>query len=277
MGTNSTYPAVRHQRPPVGTLLRELREERRISQFALALQTEVSQRHLSFVETGRANPSPELITRLSDQLDLPLRERNRLLLAAGHAPVYRETTLDASELRSVRGAVRRILKAHEPAPALLVDRHWNIVERNRAVTVLSVGIADFLLEPPVNVMRISLHPEGLARRIINLGEWREHLLGRLRQQITVSRDEHLAELYDEVSAYPYDSSAQQPSTVDSPEILVPLRLRDGDNELAFISTMTIFGTALDITVAELAIESFFPADQHTMAALQARFSAEPAR
>lgn len=250
-------------------LLREARERRGISQFALALQIEVSQRHLSFVETGRANPSSELIGRLAEGLELSLRERNRLLLAAGHAPVYRETTLDAGELEAVRGAARRILRAHEPAPALLVDRNWDVIEMNRGVAVLAEGIDGRLLEPPVNVMRVSLHPDGLARRVANLGEWRGHLLARLRRQIAVSLDEGLAELYEEVSAYPGGTGRTPPEGPDPADVLVPLRLRSEEGELEFFSTMTVFGTAVDITVAELAIESFFPADERTAALLRA--------
>lgn len=250
-------------------LLRELRERRGISQFALALQIEVSQRHLSFVETGRATPSSELIGRLAEGLELSLRERNRLLLAAGHAPVYRETTLDAGELEAVRGAARRILRAHEPAPALLVDRNWDVIEMNRGVAVLAEGIDGRLLEPPVNVMRVSLHPDGLARRVANLGEWRGHLLARLRRQIAVSLDEGLAELYEEVSAYPGGTGWTPPDGPDPADVLVPLRLRSEEGELEFFSTMTVFGTAVDITVAELAIESFFPADERTAALLRA--------
>ncbi|GAA2720862.1 helix-turn-helix domain-containing protein [Actinocorallia aurantiaca] len=249
-------------------LLRELREERGLSQFALALQTEVSQRHLSFVETGRANPSPELIGKLADRLELALRERNRLLLAAGHAPVYRETSLDDVELDAVREAARRILKAHEPAPALLVDRRWNVVELNQGVALLAVLVAPHLLEPPVNVMRVSLHPDGLAPHVVNFGQWREHLLARLRRQIAVSLDDELAGLYEEVSSYPGVKGTPAPTGNEAADVLLPMRLRVGDRELEFFSTMTVFGTAADITVAELAIESFFPADAETRKVLE---------
>jgi transcriptional regulator with XRE-family HTH domain len=267
VGTEAREAAIRYRhRRPVGMLLRELREERGLSQFTLALQAEVSQRHLSFVETGRANPSPELIGKLADRLELPLRERNRLLLAAGHAPVYRETTLDAAELEAVRGAARRILQAHEPFPALLIDRHWNVLEMNRGVALLARLVDPALLEPPVNVMRVSLHPDGLARHLVNGAELRAHLLARLRRQIAVSLDDELAELYDEVSAYPGGNG--RPAAETAADVIVPVRLRLGDAELAFFSTMTVFGTAVDITVAELAIESFFPADDMTRAALE---------
>jgi len=249
-------------------LLRELRENRGLSQFTLALQAEVSQRHLSFVETGRANPSPELLGKLADRLELQLRERNRLLLAAGHAPVYRETPLEDVELEAVREAARRILKAHEPAPALLVDRRWNVVEMNRGVLLLARLVAPHLLEPPINVMRVSLHPDGLAPHVVNLDQWREHLLARLRRQIAVSLDDGLAELYEEVSAYPGGNGAPSHPGDEAADVILPMRLRMGDGELEFFSTMTVFGTAADVTVAELAIESFFPADPATRKALE---------
>ena len=269
VGTEARRTALRYRyQQPVGMLLRELREERALSQFALALQTEVSQRHLSFVETGRANPSPELIGRLADRLELPLRERNRLLLAAGHAPVYRETSFEDVELEAVREAARRILKAHEPAPALLVDRQWNVVDLNRGVAVLARLVAPRLLEPPINVMRVSLHPDGLAPHVVNFDQWREHLLARLRRQIGVSLDDALAGLYEEVSSYPGVKDAPASTGNEAADVLLPMRLRVGDRELEFFSTMTVFGTAADITVAELAIESFFPADPETRKALE---------
>lgn len=271
MATEARRTAVRYRyRQPVGMLLRELREARGLSQFALAVQTEVSQRHLSFVETGRANPSPELVEKLADRLQLSLRERNRLLLAAGHAPVYRETTLDAVEMDAVRAAAHHILQAHEPTPALLVDRHWNVLEMNAGVELLAQLVDPALLEPPVNVMRVSLHPDGLARHIANLDEVRAHLLARLRRQIAVSLDDELAELYEEVSAYPGGTGRVLPrdAPADPADVLVPMRLRLGEAELSFFSTMTVFGTAVDITVAELAIESFFPADPATRKALE---------
>lgn len=256
-----------HLQQPVGGLLRQWRERRRLSQMDLALQAEISTRHLSFVETGRSRPSRDLILHLAEELDLPLRDRNRLLLAAGYAPVYAERALDSPQMASVLAAVRRLLAGHEPYPAVVVDRDWNLVEANASAALLTAGVAPALLAPPVNVLRVSLHPEGMAPRIVNLGEWRAHLLGRLRRQVAVTADPTLAQLYDELRAYPCD---QPEPTIELPgpgDIVVPLRLRHEGRELAFFSTVATFGTPLDITVAELAIEAFFPADAETAAAL----------
>jgi transcriptional regulator with XRE-family HTH domain len=253
---------------PVGDLLRQWRERRRLSQLDLALQAEISARHLSFVETGRSTPSREMVLHLAAQLDLPLRERNTLLLAAGYAPVYSETPLDAAQLAGVRAAVRQVLRGHEPYPAVVVDRGWNLVEANAGVALLTEGVAPELLVAPANALRVSLHPEGMAPRILNLGEWRAHLLGRLRRQIAHTADPALVRLYDELHAYP---CAQPEPEVELPgpgAICVPLRLRHGGHELAFFSTVATFGTPLDITVAELVIESFFPADPGTAALLK---------
>jgi transcriptional regulator with XRE-family HTH domain len=252
---------------PVGGILRQWRERRRLSQMDLALQAEISTRHLSFVETGRSKPSRELLLLLADELDLPLRDRNRLLLAAGYAPVYAERALHAPQMTAIRAALRRVLDGHEPYPAVVVDRGWNLVEANASVALLTAGVAPSLLAPPANVLRLSLHPDGMASRIINLGEWRAHLLGRLRRQVAVTADPDLARLYDELRAYPCD---QPEPAIDLPgpaDIVIPLRLRHDGRELAFFSTVATFGTPLDITVAELAIESFYPADANTAAAL----------
>lgn len=252
----------------VGPLLREWRLRRRLTQLDLALEAGVSARHLSFVETGRARPSAELVLNLAEHLDVPLRDRNALLLAAGYAPVYGQRGLDEPEMGPVRAAIDQVLAGHEPYPALVVDRHWGMVAANRAVGLLMEGIAPELLEPPVNVLRASLHPDGLAPRIVNLAEWRAHLLDRLGRQAVSTGDPALAALHEELSALPGGGPA--PSIdLDAGAIAVPLRLRAGDRELAFISTVTTFGTAIDITVSELSIESFFPADEATAAALRA--------
>jgi transcriptional regulator with XRE-family HTH domain len=253
---------------PVGELLRQWRERRRLSQLALALEAEISTRHLSFVETGRSQPSREMVLRLAEPLDLPLRERNRLLVAAGYAPVYPETALEAPPMAAVRAAVRQVLAAHEPYPAVVVDRAWTLVDANASVALLTAGVAPALLAPPANVLRASLHPDGLAPRIVNLGEWRAHLLGRLRRQIAFTADPELARLYDELRAYPCDQPEPEVELPGPGDIVVPLRLRHGDRELAFFSTVATFGTPLDITVAELAIEAFYPADAATAAALR---------
>jgi transcriptional regulator with XRE-family HTH domain len=252
----------------VGELLRSWRERRRLSQMDLALDAEISTRHLSFVETGRSAPSRDMVLRLADQLDVPLRERNQLLLAGGYAPVYSQATLDAPEMAEVRAAVRQVLTGHEPYPAAAVDRHWNLVEANSGITLMTADVDAELLEPPPNAMRLALHPGGLAPRIANLGEWRAHLLTRLRRQVALTADPVLADLLDEVRAYPSDADEPDVEIPAAGEVFVPLRLRHGDAELAFFSTVTTFGTPLDVTVAELAIESFFPADESTAAALR---------
>ncbi len=248
----------------MGELLREWRERRRLSQLELAIQADISTRHLSFVETGRSVPSRTMVLHLAERLDVPLRERNDLLLAAGYAPVYRETALDSPRLAPVRAALRQVLKGHEPYPALVVDRSWHLVDANAAVGPLLAGAAPELLEPPVNVLRLSLHPDGLAPRIANLGEWRAHLLSRLSRQAAVTADPELTKLSEELRSYPGGVA----ELTDGSDIVVPLRLRLGTRELSLLSTVTTFGTPLDVTVAELAIESFFPADAGTADALR---------
>ncbi len=251
-----------------GQLLREWRERRNLSQFRLALRSAVSARHLSFIETGRARPSREMLLHLADRLEIPLRDRNRLLLAAGYAPVFGERSLDEQEMTPVREALDRFLAGHEPYPAVVVDRHWNLVLGNRAVDVLVEGVAQELLQPPVNALRVTLHPEGMAPRIVNLEEWSGHLLHRLRRQRALTGDEELDRLYDELASYP-GVSAEAPAAevASSAEILLPLHLRRDGAELALFGTVTTFGTALDVTLAELAVEAFYPADGETAARL----------
>jgi transcriptional regulator with XRE-family HTH domain len=260
---------VRNAPRPVGELLRQWREHRRLSQLELSIQADVSTRHLSFVETGRSRPSRDMVLHLADELELPLRERNQLLLAAGFAPVYAESTLDEPRMAAVRAAVRQVLTAHEPFPAVVVDRHWNMVDANATIALFLTDVAPHLLAPPVNVLRVSLHPRGLAPRIVNLGEWRAHLLGRLRRQVALARDPDLSHLYEELSAYPCDQPEPEVELPGPGDVVVPLRIRHSDGELAFFSTVATFGTPLDITVAELVIESFFPADPGTASALHA--------
>jgi transcriptional regulator with XRE-family HTH domain len=254
-------------RPPVGALLREWRQRRRLSQLELALDSGVSTRHLSFVETGRSRPSAELLLHLAEQLEVPLRDRNHLLLAAGYAPAYAQRDLDEPDMGPVREAIDQVLRGHEPYPALVVDAHWGLVAANRALALLTEGVAAHLLEPPVNVLRLSLHPDGLAPRIANLHQWRAHLLERLARDAVASGDPALAALRDELAAYP-DGPPGPPVDPAFADVAVPLRLRHGERELAFISTRTTFGTAVDVTVAELSIESFFPADRQTAEAMR---------
>ena len=238
-----------------------------MSQLDLAVVAEVSTRHLSFVETGRSRPSPELVLHLAEHLDVPLRERNSLLLAAGYAPRYHETPLAADGMAPIRAALDRILAGHEPFPAVVVDARWNLVTANRpALELMSTLVADRLLEPPLNTLRVTLHPDGLAPHIENLGEYSAHLLARLDRQAVASGDDWLRDLAAELRGYPGVVDALVPPDTAS-LLFVPFVLRSGDGVLRFFSTIATFGTALDITVADLAVESFFPADETTAAKL----------
>ena len=254
-------------RPGVGALLRDWRRRRRLSQLDLALSADVSARHLSFIETGRARPSADMVLRLAEHLDVPLRDRNQLLLAAGFAPAFGQRDLAAPEMGPVRDALTRLLTAHEPFPALVVDRHWGLVAGNRALGLLTAGVAPELLTEPVNVLRLALHPDGLAPRIANLSEWRAHLLDRLGRQAAVSADPALAALLEELAGLPGGDPAQT-HDLTTTDVVTPLRLRHPGGELTFLSTITTFGTAADVTVAELSLEAFFPADEHTAAAMR---------
>lgn len=260
---------------PVGDLIRGWRQRRRLSQLDLALDAEVSSRHLSFLETGRAQPSREMLLRLAERLDIPLRERNTLLVAGGFAPVYAERSLDDPALAEAKKAIGLVLTGHEPYPALAIDRHWTLVAANRAVQTLLVGVAPELLEPPVNVLRLGLHPAGLAPRTLNFSQWRTHLLGRLRDQVEASADPGLDALLRELLALPVRDRAQVADSprLSEPAMVVPLRLRTDDGVLSFFGTTTVFGTPMDITLAELAIESFYPADRATADALWRRANA----
>jgi transcriptional regulator with XRE-family HTH domain len=252
----------------VGTMLRDWRQRRRLSQLDLGLEAGVSTRHLSFVETGRSRPSPEMVVHLADQLQVPLRERNQLLLAAGYAPQYSARSLDDPELAPIRDALGHALAGHEPYPALAVDAGWNLVASNSALDPLLDGVAPELVQPPANCMRIALHPDGLAPRVINLGEWRGHLLHRLERQLAMTGDERLLDLREELLSYP-NAPAHEPIP-PSGELMVALKIATDDGgRLSFFSTITTFGTAVDITISELSIEAFFPADASTAAALNA--------
>ena len=256
----------------VGDQLRDWRQRRRLSQLDLAGLADISPRHLSFVETGRSVPSRAMLLRLSDRLDVPLRERNVLFIAAGYAPVYSERRIDDPSLAQARHAIDLVLRGHEPYPALAVDRHWNLQAANRALAPLLEGVAPDLLAPPVNVLRLSLHPDGVAPRIANLGQWRAHLLHRLGQQVEATGDATLLALRDELAAYPapaYDEDA------DPGAVVVPLRIRTALGELSFLSTTTVFGTPVEVTLSELAIESFFPADAATGERLREAAAAMP--
>ncbi len=260
------------QSQPIGALLRHWREQRRLSQMALALDANISTRHLSFLETGRAQPSREMVLRLAEHLRVPLREQNALLLAAGFAPQYPQRPFADDSLRSAREMVQRVLDGHAPYPALAVDRYWNLQAANRALMPLLAGVDAALLEPPVNVLRLSLLPHGLAPQIVNLPEWRAHLLARLRHEADLTADAHLWALLAELSdAEPTPRRSARSVTVaaSSPgqQLAVPLILETTLGRLRFISTTMVFGSAVDVTLSELAIESFFPADQETVSAL----------
>lgn len=254
-----------------GTMIREWRQRRRMSQLDLALDAEISQRHLSFVESGRSKPSREMVLKLAEHMAVPLRQRNRLLMAAGFAPSYGERPLDDPALKPALAAVELVLKGHEPFPAIAVDKGWNMVLANAAIAPFLAGVEDAgLLQPPVNVLRLSLHPNGLAPRIVNLDQWRTHLIERLRLQIDASADPALEALERELVAYPGRSRGAGRGAYDAAvNVAVPLQLRMEDRILSFISTITVFGTPLDVTLSELAIESFFPADAETGEALRA--------
>jgi transcriptional regulator with XRE-family HTH domain len=274
MNTSRTHSSKAGQpgaRDPFGVHLRHWRTHRRLSQLDLAQEAEVSTRHLSYVETGRAAPSREMVLRLAERLDVPLRERNALLVAAGFAPMYRQRSLDDPAMASARRAVDLVLKGHEPFPALAVDRHWNLVAHNALVPMLMAGAAPELVKPPINVLRLSLHPDGLASRIANLAQWRSHLLERLQQQIAATGDTGLQALHDELEAYPTPQVSHDTPAVDSElsGLVVPFQLATPNGVLSFISTTTVFGTPVDVTLQELAVESFFPADAQTAAALAA--------
>ena len=251
-------------RPPVGELLRCWRQRRRLSQLDLANDAEVSARHLSFLETGRARPSREMLLRLAERLEVPLRERNELLLAAGFAPAYGRRGLDAPDMAAVTRALDLVLTAYEPYPALVVDRSWDLVTANGSLALFLDGVAPHLLEPPANVLRLSLHPDGLAPRIANLPQWRAHVLHRLGREAHLTGDPGLAALHRELAALPGGTDRSTPDG-----IAVPLRVRAAGEVLSLLSTVTTFGTAVDLTAAELSVEAFLPADERTAEVLRA--------
>jgi transcriptional regulator with XRE-family HTH domain len=256
----ATARAERTQPVHIGDHLREWRQRRHLSQLDLAGDAEISARHLSFVETGRAAPSRDMVLKLAERLDVPLRERNVLLVAAGFAPAFPQRSLDDPALKSARAAIDLVLKAHEPNPALAVDRHWNLVSANRMVAPLLEGIPERLLGQPFNVLRLSFHPEALAARTVNLAEWCGHLLERLHRQCETTADPELVKLYHDLKTYPIPARAG-PLSPDN--VAIPFKMRLNGDVLSFFSTTMIFGTPVDITLSELALETFFPADDLT--------------
>lgn len=255
--------------PAVGDLLREWRSRRHLSQLELSATAGVSSRHLSYIETGRSRPSRQMILFLAEHLGVPFRERNALLLAAGYAPAYSHRALDddSSDMRYVREAIERLLASHGPYPAFVIDRRWDVVARNESTAVLLEGIAPQLLVPPVNALRLALHPSGLAPRIVNLAEWSAYLLRRLDHQILASADAELAKLADEARGYPGVAAPGPEAANATDQVLIPLRIVSGGRELRFLNMVATLGTALDVTAAELVIEAFYPADPATFQAL----------
>lgn len=263
--TGTDIPAAAPAGKGVGPLLRAWRERRRVSQLELALRADSSARHISFVETGRSRPSEEMVLRLAEHLDVPVRERNSLLLAAGYAPHYPETPLDDPALGALREGLERLIQGYEPYPALVVDATYTVVAANRGITMLLDGVPESLLQPPLNAMRLTLHPEGMAPRIRNLGEWRGHLLAQMERQIALHRSEPLRALYEEVAAYPAPGTADdadEPSP-SVPYFALPMRIEHDGRVLSFVSSISTFNTPMDVTVSELAIETFLPADPAT--------------
>ncbi|MEU6367401.1 helix-turn-helix transcriptional regulator [Streptomyces sp. NPDC046931] len=258
--------------PGIGPLLRGWREKRRVSQLELALRAGSSARHISFIETGRSRPSEEMVLRLAEHLEVPVRERNALLLAAGYAPHFPETPLDDPSMDALRAGVERLLQGYEPYPALVVDARYDVVAVNRGIALLLEGVPDRLLVPPLNAMRLTLHPEGLAPRIVNLREWRGHLLAQMERQIALQRSSALHALYQEVTAYPVpDRTGTEPRPEPdepAPHFALPMRIEHDGRVLSFVSSISTFNTPMDVTVAELAIETFLPADPATVKYLQ---------
>ncbi|WP_320776126.1 helix-turn-helix domain-containing protein [Streptomyces sp. CRN 30] len=264
-----------------GPLLRAWRERRGVSQLDLALRAGSSARHISFVETGRARPSAEMVLRLAEHLDVPVRERNELFLAAGYAPHYPQTPLDDPAMDTLREGLEHLIRGYEPYPALVVDAVHDVVAANRGVEMLLEGVPDTLLTPPLNVVRLSLHPQGLAPRIRNLRAWRDHLLAQLTRQLALQRSEAVRRLYEEVAAYPVPDGDTEPdpgpdgagpggSGGHLPGFALPLRLAHDGRVLSFVSSIATFNTPMDVTVAELAVETFLPADPATAAYLRTR-------
>jgi transcriptional regulator with XRE-family HTH domain len=253
----------------IGELLREWRQRRRMSQLELATEAEISSRHLSFIETGRAQPSREMVLHLAEELAIPVRERNVLLVAAGYAPIFAQRALDDPALAAARRAIDLVLEAQKPYPAFAIDRHWAVVASNAALPELYAGVAPALLQPPINALRLSLHPQGLAPRIANFREWRAHLLAVTRRRIDLTGDQVLAELLREVSEYPVPAGKAPPQiAADEHAFAVPFKIITAAGLLSFFSTTTVFGTPVDVTLSELALELFFPADAATAEIVQ---------
>jgi transcriptional regulator with XRE-family HTH domain len=250
-------------RAPIGEQLRSWRERRQLSQLELSLVADVSARHLSFVENGRAQPGRDLILRLAKELDVPLRDRNALLVSAGFAPVFRQRQFDDPSFDPVRAIIAATLETHKPFPAYVIDRHWSVVASNSAIPELFEGVDPELLIAPINVVRMILHPRGIAPRLLNFSTWRRHYLAQLRRQITLTGDTILQELYREASSYPHPGSedAQSEVSADGPAIAFEVMTRLG--RLSFLSATTVFGSPADVTLEEIALELLYPANTFT--------------
>ncbi|WP_406357869.1 helix-turn-helix transcriptional regulator [Streptomyces sp. NBC_01635] len=265
----------------VGPLLRAWREQRRVSQLELALRADSSARHISFIETGRSRPSEQMVLRLAEHLDVPVRERNALLLAAGYAPRFPETPLDDPALDALREGIERLIAGYEPYPALVVDAMYDVVAANRGVMMLFGGVPESLLVPPLNAVRLTLHPQGLAPRIRNLREWRGHLLEQMERQIALRRSAPLRALYEEVAAFPVPEAGPGEGAGDTggseqsasvAYFALPMRIEHEGRILSFVSSISTFNTPMDVTVAELAVETLLPADPATAKYLQSWLS-----
>ncbi len=253
----------------MGALLREWRDRRRISQLELALRADSSARHISFIETGRSRPSQEMVLRLAEHLDVPVRERNALLIAAGYAPTFPETPLDDPSMADLRSGMERLLTGYEPFPALVVDGTYHVQAANRGITMLLAGVAPSLLQPPLNTLRITMHPDGLAPRIRNYREWRAHLLSQVERQLALMRSAPLRALYDEVCAYPLPPGGHETAALgEHCPFALPMMIEHDNTVLSFISTIATFNTPMDVTVSELAVETLLPADPETAAYLR---------
>ncbi|MBO1331060.1 helix-turn-helix domain-containing protein [Streptomyces sp. VRA16 Mangrove soil] len=275
--TTRAISATRKNTSEVGRLLRDWRERRRVSQLELALRADSSARHISFVETGRSRPSEEFLLRLAEHLDVPIRERNALLLAAGYAPRYTETSLDDPQFGSLREGLERLLRGYEPYPALIVDATYDVIAANRGIAMLMETLPEHLLAGPLNAMRLTLHPEGLAPRILNLREWRGHLLAQMERQIALARSDALRALYEEVAAYPVPEPSGSSVTDTEPAepvpyFALPMVIEHDGHVLSFVSSISTFNTPMDVTVAELAVETLLPADPATVKYLRTTVS-----
>jgi transcriptional regulator with XRE-family HTH domain len=253
--------------PPIGDRLRAWRERRGLSQLELSLRAEVSTRHLSFVETGRSRPGRELVLRIAEELAIPLRERNALLIAAGFAPVFQQRSFQDPSFDSVRGIIRLALETHKPFPAYVIDRYWNVVASNAAVPELYEGVAPELVRPPINVIRLMLNPKGMAPRIANFAAWWTHLLAQLRRQIDLTADPLLGRLLQEALSFPRPS-AEECADIAADRVAIPLEITTSLGLLSFVSTTTIFGTPADVTLEEIALEVLYPADAFTEKAVR---------